>query len=97
MIFIDCLFLFFLWVVSTCVFFCLILLINKFPSLISIYMVFSHKALKGKTDVELITHPPLDHTQCNPMCIGNNKPCNPKASYLDIIVVWESQDPMALF
>jgi hypothetical protein len=74
MTFVDCLFLFFLWVVSTCVFFCLVLLINRSPSLISIYMVFSHETLKGRTYVDLITHSPLDRTHCNPMCIGNNKP-----------------------
>jgi hypothetical protein len=32
--------LFFLWVVSTCVFICLVLLMHGFPSLIFIYRVF---------------------------------------------------------
>jgi hypothetical protein len=40
---------------------------------------------------------PLDHTHCNPTCISNNRPYNSKVNYLDIIVVWEIQDPMALF
>jgi hypothetical protein len=37
--FVDCLLLFFLWVVSTCVLFCLVLLINRFSSLIFIYLI----------------------------------------------------------
>jgi hypothetical protein len=36
-IFVDCLLLFFLWVVSTCVLFCLVLLMDGFSSLIFIY------------------------------------------------------------
>jgi hypothetical protein len=40
LIFVDYLLLFFLWVVSTCVLFCLVLLMNGFPSLIFIYKVF---------------------------------------------------------
>ncbi len=37
---IDCLLLFFLWVVSTCVLICLVLLMDGFPSLIFIYRIF---------------------------------------------------------
>jgi len=40
LIFVDCLLLFFLWVVSTCVLICLVLLMDGFPSLIWIYKVF---------------------------------------------------------
>ncbi len=40
LIFVDCLLLFFLWVVSTCVLICLVLLMDGFPSLILIYRVF---------------------------------------------------------
>ncbi len=40
MIFVDCLFLFFLWVVFTCVLICLVLLLDGFLSLIFIYRVF---------------------------------------------------------
>ncbi len=40
MIFVDCLLLFFLWVVSTCVLICLVLLMDGFPSLIFISRVF---------------------------------------------------------
>ncbi len=40
LILVDCLLLFFLWVVSTCVFICLIFLIDEFPSLIFMYRVF---------------------------------------------------------
>ncbi len=39
---VDCLFSFYLWVMSTCAFICLVLLIDGFPSLIFIYMVFFH-------------------------------------------------------
>jgi len=38
--FVDCCFLFFLWVVSTCVLICLVLLMDGFLSLIFIYRVF---------------------------------------------------------
>ncbi len=38
--FVDCLLLFFLWIVSTCVFICLVLLMDGFPSLIFIHGVF---------------------------------------------------------
>jgi hypothetical protein len=41
-IFVDCLLLFFLWVVSTCVLICLVLLMDGFLSLIFIPMVFLH-------------------------------------------------------
>ncbi len=40
--FVDCLLLFFLWVVSTRAFICLVLLMDGFLSLIFIYMVFLH-------------------------------------------------------
>jgi hypothetical protein len=40
LIFVDCLLLFFLWVVSTCVLICLVLLMDGFPCLINIYWVF---------------------------------------------------------
>jgi len=38
--FVDCLLLFFLWVVSTYVLICLVLLLHGFPSLVFIYRVF---------------------------------------------------------
>jgi hypothetical protein len=40
LIFVDCLLLFFLWVVSTCVLICLVLLMDGFPSFFFIYWVF---------------------------------------------------------
>jgi hypothetical protein len=40
LIFVDCLLFFFLWVVSTWVLNCLLLLMDGFPSLIYIYWVF---------------------------------------------------------
>jgi hypothetical protein len=40
MFFVNCLVLFFLWVMSTCVLFCLVLLMDGFPSLIFIYNFF---------------------------------------------------------
>jgi hypothetical protein len=40
LIFVYCLLLFFLWVVSTCVLICLVVLVDGFPSLIFIYKVF---------------------------------------------------------
>jgi hypothetical protein len=46
LIFVDCLLLFFLWVVSTCVLICLVLLMDGFPSLIFIYRVLLLKTFK---------------------------------------------------
>jgi len=43
--FVDCLHLFFLWVAFTCAFTCLVLLMDGFPSLIFIYMVFLSQEL----------------------------------------------------
>jgi len=40
MIFVDCLLLFFLWVVSTCVLICLVLLMDRFPCFILILHIF---------------------------------------------------------
>jgi hypothetical protein len=48
LIFVDCLFLFFLWVMYICVFICVVLLMDGFPSLIFIYMVFISNQVKKK-------------------------------------------------
>ncbi len=47
-VFVDCLFLFFLWVVSICVFICVVLLMVEFPSLILINRVFISSQVKRK-------------------------------------------------
>jgi hypothetical protein len=52
MTFVDCLLLFFLWIVSTCVLICLVLLLDGFPSLILIHGVFLHFTLGVKAEIE---------------------------------------------
>ncbi len=61
LIFVDCLLLFFLWVVTSCVLICLVLLMDGFPSLIFIYRAFLHlnwdEKLPGHQLAKLLASP----------------------------------------
>jgi hypothetical protein len=51
--FVDCLLLFYLWVMSTCVLICLVLLMDGFPSLNFIYRAFLRTLQSKYCDQEM--------------------------------------------